>query len=206
MIVRKEGALITGQVFDGDDPNADALTLLADNITITDCVFTGLFRRAIFLNDAEGTIITACRFLDLGVKDRPIQAVIHGISTGHEEHHTRIFGNSFERISRGDTGRIIDLEGGRFCTITGNGIGRCEGVAAAIRIAVHAGFKGSGNVISSNEIHNVGCPVVSLEGVTHTKVSGNVFTLLPKNHGATVIQDGACVGNEVSGNLEGEKP
>jgi len=161
--------------------------------------------RVLDTDAVEGGTITGNTFSHIGTEASPVGAIIRMVSTNHEQHHFRIANNSIERIVRGDAGRVIELEGGRFTTITGNGIGRCEGIAAAIRIGTAAGFKGSGNVISSNEIHNVGCPVVSLEGVKHTKVSGNVFTLLPKNHGATVIQDGACVGNEVSGNLEAEK-
>lgn len=71
-----------------------------------------------------------------------------------EAHHLCLTGNYFEALAGW---AIVNLAGGKFCSITGNAFGRVSGTDGVIRLGLPLGESqrtGSDNVISGNQFHN----------------------------------------------------
>ncbi|MFG0315848.1 MAG: hypothetical protein ACF8XB_01145 [Planctomycetota bacterium JB042] len=161
--------------------------------------------RVLDLFDVESGRIAGNVVLNLGDADRPVDAVVHADTSDHEGHHVRIEGNTVERIIRGAAGRVLRLVGGRFVTVTGNGIGRCPGDLPAIFLGPGGGHPGGPVVVTGNEIHNCGAPVVEVTSSKGAVVVGNGFGLLPPGTpaGGSVSVDATSVGAVVADNSEG---
>ncbi|MFG0318798.1 MAG: hypothetical protein ACF8XB_16110 [Planctomycetota bacterium JB042] len=161
--------------------------------------------RVFDLLDVEAGRIAGNAVLHLGDAARPVDAVVHADTSDHEGHHVRIADNTVERVIRGAGGRVLRLVGGRFVTVDGNGIGRCPGDRPAIFLGPGGGHPGGPVVLTGNEVHNCGAPVVEVTSSKGAVVVGNGFGLLPPGTppGGSVSVDAASVGAVVADNSEG---
>lgn len=134
----------------------------------------GLCRYAVEFDREASGLIQGNNFQNLGSAVTPLESVIHS-SADVEGHKLSITGNFFEYCLGP---RTIHLLGGRYCSITGNVIGRMPlAVEGTISLrAAQNGASGESNLISGNQFHNVDLAIL-VANQDWSSIHGNQFTL-----------------------------
>ncbi len=150
------------------------LTITNNDFRVGGFVPSGLCRYALELQSQAHGVITGNSFQDMGTGAAPIDSVI-AVTSDAASPGLVIRGNFFEHCLGPN---VILVRGGRFCSITGNVIGRMT-LATAGAIAFEAapgGSPGESNIVSGNELHNVALGI-RVDAQKWLVAEANQFTL-----------------------------